>query len=184
LAALVDGAFVTVVKLGVSYGISVGLEALGVDPIISGLVSSIVTGGITGFFSTGGIGTAFKTALQYGLTYGAGLLGEYFDFDPVITNILSMATSVLSGAWIDPGMTFSQAMEVVAKNVACELVYYGVQFAGTAIGAPTYVTDLIGTTLRSSLQAGLGTFGMGGGSPGDWLGGALDGGNIGDGVNL
>lgn len=176
LPALVHGATTTLLKVGVSYGVSVGLEAIGVDPIVSGLLSSIVTGGVDGFLSPGGgLQLAFRKAIEYGSFTGMSLLGQHFDVDPVITNLLAMSTSVFAGAGLNPEVSFKEALESVTKNVVGELAYYGVQLAGTAMGIDPNISYLAGIGIRSSLQAGLGTFGLGGGSPGEWFDATLDG---------
>ncbi|MDD4957656.1 MAG: cysteine peptidase family C39 domain-containing protein [Candidatus Omnitrophica bacterium] len=173
---LISGAGTTLIKIGVGYGVSVGLEALGVDPVLSGLIASVVTGGVSGFMGeNAGIQMAFKTALQYGAASGMTLLGQHFDLDPMLTNILSMTTSVLTGASLDPEVTVGQALEKIAPDITRELAYYGVTYAGEAMGIDPRISNIAGIMIRSSLQAGLGTFGSGGGSPGAWLDGALQG---------
>jgi hypothetical protein len=79
-----------------------------------------------------------------------------------------MSTGVFAGAALDPDVSFGDALWTVTKNVTGELTLYGVQFAGEALGIDPKISSLAGIGMRSSLVAGLGTFGMGGGSPGDW----------------
>ena len=166
IASLVEGATTTLLTVGAGYASSVALEAMGVDPIVSGLISSVVTGGVNGFLQ-GGIGMAFTRAIEFGAYTGASLLGQHFDIDPVITSILSMSTCALTGAALDPGVSFGKALEKVANDVAWELGFYGIQYAGMELGLDPSVSYLAGIGIRSSLQAGLGTFGQGGGSPGE-----------------
>ncbi|MDD5488589.1 MAG: hypothetical protein PHH49_06490 [Candidatus Omnitrophica bacterium] len=86
-----------------------------------------------------------------------------------------MTTSVITGASLDPDITVGQALEKIAPDITRELAYYGVTYAGEAMGIDPRISNIAGIMIRSSLQAGLGTFGSGGGSPGAWLDGALQG---------
>ena len=163
LSTLVHGAGATLLKIGIGYGVSVGLESLGVDPIVSGILSSTITGGVSGLLGPGGsIGLAFKSAIQWGASATASMLGTYFDVNPVITSILSMSTGALTGAALDPTVSFKEALSTVSKNVIGELAYYGVQVAGQAMGIDPNISYLAGIGIRSSLQAGLSGFGAGG----------------------
>ena len=158
------------VTTGISWGMSVGLEALGVDPMVAGLISSVVSGGVNGFLGpNGGLGMAFKSALEMGSYYGMNLLGQHFDVDPVITSILSMSTAALTGAAIDPNVTLQKALGSITENVIGELAYYGVETAGRAIGLDPEVSYLAGIAIRSSLRAGFSD----GQDPGAFLQGAL-----------
>ncbi|MDA3823520.1 MAG: hypothetical protein PF450_13050, partial [Bacteroidales bacterium] len=176
ISSLVTGLSNTVIQLGVGYGVSTGLEALGVDPMVSGLLSSIITGGAMGLMSGGGFAGLFKSALQYGAAYGVELLGQHLDLDPMITGILSTATAALMGAGIsemtDPNFSFMDSLKYISKNVARELVGYGVQYAGMELGVDPTVSYLAGMAIRSSLQMG---FSAGGGDPGTWIDGAIAG---------
>lgn len=175
IGALVEGASGTLVKAGVAYGVGSGLEILGVDPVVSGLVSSIVTGGIHGLMMQGGFQEAFNSAIRFGVATGAQLLGQHFDLDPVIAGIVSMSSSMLTGSILDPEMPIKEVIGSIVQNVAGELGYYGISFAGRIMGVNAQISDLAGIGIRSSLRAGLGTFGLGGGSPGNWLDGLQDG---------
>jgi len=175
LGTLMTGPAAMLVKVGVGYGVSVGLEAMGVDPVISGIVASAVTGGVDGLLSPGGgLNAAFQSAIQWSSFSVASVLGQQFDLDPVISSILSMSTAALVGAGVNPEVSFREAFASIATHVAGELAYYGVQVAGSAMGLDPEVSYLAGIGIRSSLQAGLGTFGQGGGSPGDWLKATID----------
>ncbi|MBU1084183.1 MAG: hypothetical protein KKG84_03715, partial [Candidatus Omnitrophica bacterium] len=172
LSTLMHSAVPTLIKIGVGYGTSIGLESMGVDPLVSGLISSIVTGGVAGVME-GGVDAVFKTAMQYGAATGMSMLGQHFDLDPVITSILSMSTAVLSGAALDGELTsFGKAIDLVDDHIIGELAYYGVQTAGEALGVDANISYLAGIGIRSSLQAGLSGIG-GGGSPNDWIDGAI-----------
>ncbi|MFC1480038.1 hypothetical protein ACFL5Y_01165 [Candidatus Omnitrophota bacterium] len=162
LSALTTGIGTTLVKVGAGYGVSVGLEALGVDPIVTGLVSSVVTGGVHGLMSGGELGAAFRSAVEWGASAGASLLGQHFDLDPMITSILSMSTNVLMCADLGPNPTFGKVLDEVVKPLAWELGAYGVQYAGMELGLDPSISHLAALGIRSSLQAGLSGFGKGG----------------------
>ena len=84
-----------------------------------------------------------------------------------------MSTCTLAGAAFNPD-SFTEVVNTVAKNVVGELAYYGVTYAGDALGLDPRVSYLAGIGIRSSLRAGL-SGPNGGGSPGDWIDGAIAG---------
>ncbi|MBF0217818.1 MAG: hypothetical protein HQL30_12600 [Candidatus Omnitrophica bacterium] len=170
LSSVVSSATTTVVGIGTSYLVSSALNALGVDPLVSGIISSVITGGVTGLV-TGGAGAVFSEALKWGAYSSMSMLGTYFDLDPVITGIMSMATSAMVGGFTS-GMGLGETLGKIAPNIAGELAYYGVQQVGEAVGMDPTVSSLAGIGIRSSLQMG---FSSGGGDPGAWLDGAISG---------
>jgi len=173
LVGLASKAIPTVIQIGVAYTVSTGLDALGVDPLVSGLISAIVTGGVYGLMPSGGgtLYSAFTNALKYGATAGIGIIGEYFDFDPIITNILSLATSALIGVGTGD-MEFSEALDFVRDNVVYELTAYGVEQLGDYLDLDPRITYLAGIGIRSSLRMG---FSTGGGDPGAMFVAAVEG---------
>ncbi|MFC1570835.1 cysteine peptidase family C39 domain-containing protein [Candidatus Omnitrophota bacterium] len=174
--ALVEGATTTLINVGVSYGMSVGLEALGVDPVVSGIISSVVTGGVSGLVGpNGSLGLAFRSAIEWGAAASASMLGQYLDVNPIISDILSMSLGVLQGAKLGGNLTFAKVLDEVIKPLGWELAAYGIQYAGMELGLDPGISSLAALTIRSSLQAGLSGFGNGGGSPGDWLAGGIAG---------
>ncbi|MFH1664783.1 MAG: hypothetical protein ABIA77_01405, partial [Candidatus Omnitrophota bacterium] len=86
------------------------------------------------------------------------------------TGLLSMSTAAFTGAALDPDTTMKQAFDSVTKNIATELAYYGVTYAGGSMGIDPQVSYLAGIGIRSSLQMG---FSAGGGDPGAWIDGAI-----------
>jgi len=152
LSGMFTSAVPTVVGIGTGYFANSALNALGVDPMVSGIISSVITGGVMGFLN-GGIGAVFSEALKWGAYSSMSLLGSYFDLDPAITGIMSMATSALVGGFTS-GMSFSEVLGKIAPNVVGELAYYGVTYAAEAAGLPNYVSQIAGMSLRSSLVAG------------------------------
>ena len=161
----------TIVQIGVGYAASVGLEAIGVDPMVSNLIASAITGGVGGLLSGSSnlLFSAFTSALQWTSASATSMLGQYLDLDPIITSILSMTTFVMTGAAIDPTVTFGQAIKSLAKNLPEELAYYGVQIASTAMGMDPNISCLAGIAIRSSLRAGFSD----GQDPGQLIGTAL-----------
>lgn len=162
-STLIEGAGTTLIKLGAGYGTSVGLEMMGVDPVVSGFLSSIVTGGVDGFLSPeGGLKLAFSKAIEYGSFTGMNLVGQYMGMDPLLTDIMSMASFGFVGDVLNSDISFMDALGNLSKNLLSDLALYGVQVAGNITGLNPEITYLAGMGIRSSLQAGLGTFGAGG----------------------
>jgi len=89
----------TVVTAALSIGVSKGLEALGVNPTISNLLSSFVTGGVSGFISGGGnILSAITGGLQGLAVQGASQLGAALGLPSQITHIISNTAGMFIGA--------------------------------------------------------------------------------------
>lgn len=169
LSSMVTEGVLTLTRVGVSYGISCGLSAAGVDPAVTGMVSSILTGGAEGVFSGGGLEEAFRTAMEYGAYASSSLLGAYFDLDPFITRILNMSTADLFKGILDPEVPFGKMLESVPDNIERELLDYGVSYAAGAAGLKGEVGYLASMGISSSLRAGLGNFGSGGLDVTEWF---------------
>ncbi|MDD4202291.1 MAG: interleukin-like EMT inducer domain-containing protein [Candidatus Omnitrophica bacterium] len=174
----------TVVKTVVGYGINMGLEGLGVNPVITNFISSFVSGGIVG--GGGNVGSFFslQNAFSSLAINATAMIGEALDIHPSITNLLSMtAGSLVNGMLSFEGLT-SGVLTEIGINVASELAYIGVTEIGNLLGIDPNISYLAGAGLRSGLSAGLYNglgigAGTGGGSPGfnvgDFLRGLWDG---------
>ena len=156
----------TVVLTALSIGVSKGLEALGVNSTISGLLTSFVTGGVGGLFSSGFSALSFITGGLQGIAIqGVNALGQKLGIDPMLGNVISLGAGSIIGAIgnnISPttgqfnleGFSASIGKQIL-PNVSSELAYYGVTKAGELLGVDPRISYLAGIGIRSSLQAGL-----------------------------
>ncbi len=161
----------TVVLGALNFGISKGLESLGVNSTITGLVSSFLTGGVGGFLNC----ASFLAGGLQGLAMtGISQLGEVVGIPPEIGSIIGLAAGSMISAGINgvdvtriidgrPVVFHLTGLEAIASNigttilpnVASELAYYGVQRLGESIGIDPRISYLAGVGIRSTINAGL-----------------------------
>jgi len=158
----------TIVTTALSIGISKGLESLGVNSTISGLLSSFVTGGVSGLFNSGFSVLSFVTGGIQGLAIqGVNELAPRLGIDPMLSNVISLTAGAFIGAVgnnISPetgqfnleGFSASIGKQIM-PNVASELAYYGITKSGELLGLDPRISYLAGVGIRSTLQAGLGS---------------------------
>lgn len=122
----------TVVTTVLSFGISKGLESLGVNSTISNLISSFVTGGVSGLFNSGLSALSFITGGIQGLAIqGVNQLGAALGVDPMLTNVISNTAGMFIGA--------------VRNNISPETGLFNLEGFSASIGKqifPTIARDL------------------------------------------
>ena len=181
----------TVVLTALSFAISKGLDALGVNPIAANLISSFITGGVSGLFSGGFTALSFIAGGLQGLAVqGVSILGQRLGLDPSLSSIIGLAAGSLIGAALNGaevpmydsvthkivGTYLATGLDAISysmgatilPNVAGELAYYGVGKIGELLGVDPRISYLAGIGIRSSLQAG-----FNGGSPADIWGSVM-----------
>ena len=156
----------TIVTTALSIGISKGLEALGVNSTISGLLSSFVTGGVSGLFNSGLSAFSFVTGGLQGLAIqGVSELAPRLGIDPMLSNVISLTAGSIIGAVgnnISPttgqfnleGFSASIGKQIL-PSVTSEFAYYGITKAGELLGVDPRISYLAGVGIRSTLDAGL-----------------------------
>jgi hypothetical protein len=156
----------TVVATALSIGISKGLEALGINSTISGLLSSFATGGVSGIFNNGFSTLSFLTGGMQGLAIqGVNQLGAKLGIDLMLSNVISLSAGSFIGAVgnnisSETGLFdlegFSASIgEQIMPNVSSELAYYGITKAGDLLGIDSRISYLAGVGIRSTINAGL-----------------------------
>ncbi|MFA6321114.1 MAG: cysteine peptidase family C39 domain-containing protein, partial [Candidatus Omnitrophota bacterium] len=167
----------TVVLTALSFGISKGLEGLGVNPVVSSLISSFLTGGVSGLCSSFTAVSFITGGLQGLAVQGVSALGQQLGIDPTLSSIIGIAAgSIVSAAFngVEVPMYDVETGNVVGKYLATgldavsyslgatilpsavsELAYYGVTQLGDLLGIDERISYLAGIGIRSSLNAGL-----------------------------
>ena len=167
----------TIVTTALSIGISKGLESLGVNSTISGLLSSFVTGGVSGLFNSGFSTLSFITGSLQGLAIqGVNELAPRLGIDPILSNVIGMTAGSLIGAGLngvevpmfdsETGLkigtylatgtdAIGHVLNTTIKNtVAGELSFYGITKAGELLGVDPRISYLAGIGIRSYLNPG------------------------------
>ena len=170
----------TIVTTALSIGISKGLESLGVNSTISGLLSSFVTGGVSGLFNSGFSLLSFVTGGVQGLAIqGVNQLGSRLGIDPILSNVIGMTAGSLIGAGLngvevpmfdtETGLqigtylatgtdAIGYALNTTIKNtVAGELSFYGITKAGELLGVDpriSYATSAFASSLIGNTVSG------------------------------
>ncbi|PIQ82786.1 MAG: hypothetical protein COV76_01865 [Candidatus Omnitrophica bacterium CG11_big_fil_rev_8_21_14_0_20_64_10] len=170
------GSFVwnTALPTALNFGVSKGLEALGVDPAIAGLVGAFASGGIAGTFNSGiTAGGPFGDFLAGGFT-SAAIAGTQLGLaavglDQTLASLAgigvgTITSSLTSGVNIyDPatgalkdhltglnalGYTLSTQL---APTLAGELAFYGIQRLGESVGLDPRLSQLAGMPLKAGI---------------------------------
>jgi len=166
--------FVTksVVGVAVSYGTNAGLSALGVNPVVTRYISAFVTGGILGGLGSVANFFSFAHALGALAIEGVNYFGSMLDLPPPIVSLLSVTAGTLVNGMFGMETGISELFTDIGINLASELAYIGVQELGDFLGIDPRISYIAGIGIRSSLRMG---FGAGGGDPGEFANGLLEG---------
>ncbi len=140
-----------VIRMGVSYVVSKGLDALGVDPIVTSIISTFVTGGMHGGFTSQGFNFGFSLAdgLKAGLQLGAKTFLQAAGLDPQLSGILSMTTGPLvNGVWT--GNVGGELFKI-APELTTSLAQYGIDKLGKSLGLDPRLTGLISAPISLAI---------------------------------
>ncbi|MFA6142320.1 MAG: cysteine peptidase family C39 domain-containing protein [Candidatus Omnitrophota bacterium] len=152
-----------VVLTALSFGMSMGLEAIGVNPTIARFLTSFVTGGVSGLFSNFSAMGFIVGGLQSLAVEGVNFLAPKLGIDPMLTNVLSVAAGAFVGAVggsiTSTGFDLAKFNEtfgkVVLSNFVGEIANYGINKLGELVGIDPRISYLAGIGIRSSINAGL-----------------------------
>lgn len=156
----------TVKNVAVNYFVQEGLSELKLDPTLTNIASSFISGGIIGGFTDGtfSVTNAMKGAFTYGAIAGVQEIGEEIDLDPRLTNLFAiMAGAITEGTFDIAGgyhLKVEELLKDVAVKTASELAYIGVQELGEQIGIDPRISYLAGISMRSSINIGFGDDGV------------------------
>ncbi len=166
-------------QLGISVGVSKGLEALGVSPMISSLAGAFVSGGIGGMLNPAQGISMFTSAVSGALTSTAiagtqiGLTS--IGLDPALASIASIGVGAITSSFTAGVAQINSAGNVVndavgnpiilhgtqalsqtfrtslAPTLAGELGFYGIQKLGESIGLDPRISQLAGMPIKSAI---------------------------------
>ncbi len=168
------------VGTGISYGVSYGLQALGVNPEISGFFGGLAAGAfvgatseIKGVSATSSVGTVgsnkisqvtrqitrsefMQSTLMSSLAISqVGNIGVDLGFDPEFTSIISLGASAISGFSVtNPNATYADVIGKVGPNIRSSLAGYGLNKLSSSLGIDEL--GLAGGILISGIHGGLG----------------------------
>jgi hypothetical protein len=143
--------------MGINYAVTKGLDALGVNPIVTSVLGTFVTGGIHGGFSSQGLNFGFNMAdgLKAGLQMGARTLLQSAGLDTQLSGILSLTTGPLTdGLWT--GNVGGELMKI-APQLGSSLALYGIEKLGSQLGVDPRLTNLIGAPISAAIGQGIQT---------------------------
>lgn len=148
--------FQNAVKIGLNFAVSKGLDSLGVNPIISSLISAFVTGGAEAFFNSATVFSANSFMAQgvKSLAFqGSQTLLQQMGVDANLSNALSLA----SGKFVDGIFTGNLGGQLVriGQDLGSGLAQYGFEKLGTTLGLPAFVAQAAGSPIAASLGQGL-----------------------------
>ena len=170
----------TIVTTALSIGVSNGLDAIGVNPIVSNLISSFVTGGVSGLFSNVSMMGFIGGGLRGLAIQSVNVIGQKLGIAPSICSVIGIAAGSiinagLNGVWepvfdkngIQIRSDFVTGLEAISytmetavlPNVASELVYSGVTELGNVLGVDPRISQLAGIGIRSTINPGVDQFG-------------------------
>lgn len=152
------------IGIGIDYGVSRGLEAIGVNPQIAGFLGNLTAGGIIGGMKGDTVSTLgqpvtqaqnIQNSIQQTVTLTeVGNLGLELHLDAAFTNIVGLSLAAIQGIQIqNPGTTLETAFSKVEPQLVSSLAQYGVGKLGDSLGLDPRLSALIG----APISAGIGT---------------------------
>ncbi len=156
----------TAVSIGVSFGVSKGLEAVGVNPQLAGFFGSLAAGAVVGGMNpekslVNGVEVSrtqlIQSSMQQVVTLNqVGNLGLDLGLNPEFTNIIGLSLGAIQGNIItNPGTTLEIAFNSIKPQLFSSLAQYGIDKLGTSLGIDSRISGLIGSPISGALGAGL-----------------------------
>lgn len=153
----------TVVGIGLNYGISAGLDALGVDPQIAGFASNLISGAILGAVDPKS-GEVLKgaeqlkgvsTNLYQTITFSdMGRLGHDLGWDAEFTQLASLSLGAIQGNLIShPENTLKDVFKDIGPQFTSSFTSYGIGKLGESFGLDPRISSLISTPLSGVVGA-------------------------------
>ncbi len=137
--------FKSAITVGLNYGLQRGLDALGVNPGISSVLTGFLTGGFLGGISPTGFSSSLflQAGLRGAVQAGAKTLLSASGMDSSLTDILSVTAGALAGgAWQGK---IGEIFTTIRPFLAQELTAYGINKLGSSIGLDPRITSIVGS---------------------------------------
>lgn len=140
--------------IGINFGVTRGLDALGVNPLISGIAGAFAGGGIVSSFGANAfsLGAFFGGGVKGALTAGTQTLLNHVGVDPNLSSVLSLVASPLVDG-IRIGDVAGEIVKVMPE-MAKALGVYGATKLGEVAGLSSNLAYLVGAPISSGLIAG------------------------------
>lgn len=127
--SIVGLAVKTLAGIGLNFGISAGMQALGINSTISNLTASFLTGGALGLINPvagmGVLNSFICEGLKYTTITGINELGSKLQLNANIASIISMTSgSLVGGLWQGK---LGETIVNIAPNIAGEFTYCGIR---------------------------------------------------------
>ncbi len=147
-------------SVGLNYGVSYGLEGMGLDPMIARLSGAFVSGGVLG---VGGEGASFiKSGLEGFLLQGVNEMALHLGVPPPMTAGLSFLTQGALSAYFDSTLTLKDAYKQLLPETMGKITQGGLELLAQDLKIDPWITQLISVPLglwnqnftRGALQLG------------------------------
>ncbi|MFH1790380.1 MAG: LamG-like jellyroll fold domain-containing protein, partial [Candidatus Omnitrophota bacterium] len=148
----------------INIGATVAFNSMRLDPMLSGIAGSLLSGLSLGSISTGM--DVIACALQTGSILGMETVGKALGIDSNVSHLAAITAGAFVGGVFTGGgkeLSYTDLMNDIAPNILSEAAYIGATELGDLLGVDPRVSYLAGIGIRSSLQVG---FSAGGGDPG------------------
>ncbi len=154
----------TAVGVGINYGVSKGLTAIGVDEQVSGFLGSLTAGAIIGGMKDETIAGGhvavthaqnIQASVQQVLTISnVGQLGAELHLDPTLTSIVGLSLGAIQGHIItNPGSNLEYAFSEIRPNLYSSLAQYGVSELAQSFGVDSNLAPIFTLPVASGLNA-------------------------------
>lgn len=152
--------FKSAVSIGLNYSLQKGLDALGVSPGISSVLTGFVTGGYLGGISPTGFDSslALQAGLKGAVQAGSRTLLSASGLNSTVGDILSILSTAPATGGSRQGTIGGQSI-TINPTVVQSLASYGIQKLGQSIGLDPRISGLLGSVasgLVASVSQGQG----------------------------
>ena len=145
--------FKSAISIGLNYGLQRGLDALGVNPGISGVLTGFITGGYLGSITPTGFNSALflESGLKGAVQAGSRTLLAASGLDSSVANIITTLSAPASqnGSW---QTTIGGQLITINPTLVQNLASYGIQKLGSAIGLDPRIAGVIGSVVAGSID--------------------------------
>ncbi|HNV86832.1 MAG TPA: interleukin-like EMT inducer domain-containing protein [Candidatus Omnitrophota bacterium] len=139
----------SLIAVGVGFGVSRGLEGLGLNSSLANLAGAFVGFGATGIGS--GLSGFIKSGLQGMMLAGVSEMGLKLNLPPPIAGAISLLTSATLGAYFDPTLTLKQAITEITPALYSQFTLGGIDLLGRSMGLDPRITRLIGLPISAAV---------------------------------
>ncbi|MGI6240962.1 MAG: Ig-like domain repeat protein [Candidatus Omnitrophota bacterium] len=137
------------VAAGLTSGVSIGLEGLGIDSRVAGLAGVFAGGGFLGIGTS--VSGFLKSGLQQLVLQGVSEMAVHVGLPPPLASALSLIATQSLNSFFDPGLTLKAGLLQIAPDVATQLTLGGLELLGRSIGLDPRITALMGLPVAAAV---------------------------------